>query len=72
MWNVAAEQLLHQCAKARAAGGDFPTIWHSVLKSHPLVTGLPTQDVRDGEALIVVHLWTGQRLACSTQGFRFI
>jgi hypothetical protein len=36
------------------------------------VTGLPGHEVRDGEALIVVRLLTGEKLASSPLGFRFI
>lgn len=68
----AALDLLHQCEQARGCGSDFPTIWRTILKVHPLVTGLPGHEVRDGEALIVVRLLTGQRLASSSSGFRFI
>lgn len=68
----AALDLLHQCELARGRGSDFPTIWLTILKAHPLVTGLPGHEVRDGEALIVVRLLTGERLASSPHGFRFI
>lgn len=52
----APEDLLARCEEARRAGSDFPTIWLSILKSHPLVTGLPRHLVRDGKAIIVVKL----------------
>lgn len=68
----AALDLLHQCELARGRGSDFPTIWLTILRTHPLVTGLPGHEVRNGEALIVVRLLTGEKLASSPLGFRFI
>ncbi|MBL8547845.1 MAG: hypothetical protein JNL81_15370 [Hyphomonadaceae bacterium] len=72
MNDASAVDLLGQCEQARTAGRDFPTIWNTILKRHPLVRGLPGHEVRDGQALIVVQLFSGQKLACSTQGFRFL
>ena len=68
----AATQLLRQCADAHAAGVDFPTVWNTILKRHPLVGGLPGHEIRGGEALIVVRLRTGQRLASSSLGFSLL
>lgn len=69
MSDASALELLRQCEEARVAGRDFPTIWSTILKRHPLVKGLPGHEIREGEALIVVHLLTGQRLASATGGF---
>jgi hypothetical protein len=35
--------LLQKCTTAVRDGSDFPTIWHNILKSHPLVVGVPIQ-----------------------------
>jgi len=35
--------LLQKCIEAVRGGSDFPTIWHDILKGHPLVTGVPVQ-----------------------------
>jgi hypothetical protein len=50
--------LLGKCLAAREEGADFPTVWHDILKGHPLVKGLPVQ--RDGG--LEIALITGQRL----------
>ena len=39
-------QLLESCRAGKAAGMDFPTIWHEILKPHPLVMGPPISTVR--------------------------
>jgi len=45
---------------------DFPTLWHEVLKPHPLVIGPPVQTVRDGRIRMEVHLLTGGAIAFDT------
>lgn len=68
-----AEKLLARCEEARQRGDDFPTIWHGILKGHPLVLGLPQHQIQDQEALIVVNLINGQRLLSSSQrGFTLL
>jgi hypothetical protein len=47
-------------------------VWNTILKRHPLVGGLPGHEIRGGEALIVVQLRTGQRLASSSLGFSLL
>ena len=39
---------------------------------HPLVIGLPSHEIRDGAPLMVIQLWTGQKLVSSTSGFELI
>lgn len=65
-----ADDLLARCERARLDGKDFPTIWISILRNHPLVIGLPQHDVRDGEALIVIRLIGGRALLSFRSGFR--
>lgn len=35
--------LLQKCVSAVREGSDFPSIWHDILKGHPLVIGVPVQ-----------------------------
>lgn len=65
----ASQDLLARCEQARRAGSDFPTIWLTILKSHPLVTGLPRHLVRDGRAIIVVKLLDRYELLSSHDRF---
>jgi hypothetical protein len=61
--------LLAQCERAHREGRDFPGIWTSILKAHPLVSGLPRHEIDKGEALILVALLTGEDLVSSRRGF---
>lgn len=45
---------------------DFPTMWHDVLKPHPLVIGPPVQTVRDGRIRMEVRLISGAAIAFDT------
>lgn len=72
MDDASALNLLSECEEARAAGRDFPTIWNTLLKRHPLVRGIPGCEVRGGEAFIVVQLLSGQKLASSMRGFSLL
>ena len=64
-----SEDLLRVCEAAHSEGRDFPTVWNTLLKRHPLVIGLPTHEVTNGEARIVIRLITGQKLLSSARGF---
>jgi len=58
-------ELLEQCATARMAGLDFPTIWAIILRVHPLVGGA-SEHVTDGERTwLEVPLINGDRLVFS-------
>jgi hypothetical protein len=69
MNDASAASLLRQCEEAHAAGRDFPTIWNTTLRRHPLINGKPGHEIRGGDAFIVVRLLSGQKLASSTRGF---
>jgi len=56
------EQLVAACERARLEGKDFPTVWRTVLRPHPLVIGLPTHEASGGEARIVISLRTGNKI----------
>ena len=52
-------KLVAQCQAAQAAGADFPTLWHEVLRQSPIVIGPPVQTVRDGRIRLEIRLVTG-------------
>jgi hypothetical protein len=54
--------LIKRCIAARDAKGDFPTIWKTVLHSHPLVANIPVQTVSEGRAQLEIRLTTDHRL----------
>jgi hypothetical protein len=65
-----ATDLLHECTAAKAAGADFPTIWQTILKSHPLVMGPPVQRLEGHEAVLEICLINGQRIVLDQHGYR--
>jgi hypothetical protein len=54
--------LVKRCIAARNAQADFPTVWKTVLQSHPLVASIPVHMINDGRAQLEVRLITGHRL----------
>lgn len=60
MQKVAA--LLEHCNGLLDDGADFPTIWYSVLKAHPLVASVPIQGLRGGKPALCIRLATAQSL----------
>ena len=65
-----ASDLLRKCLAARRAGDDFPTVWQTVLKGHPLVVGVPFQRIENDQPLLEIRLITGQRLILDDKGYR--
>ena len=60
-----ANDLLIRCTAAARGGADFPAVWNSILKGHPLVVSLPVQTVTDDmRSQLEVRLINGQRLTC--------
>ncbi len=56
---VMPSELVRRCVQAHRQGADFPTIWHSVLKGHELVAGLPRQRFAGARAVLEIPLITG-------------
>jgi hypothetical protein len=55
--------LLIRCTAAARGGADFPAVWNSILKGHPLVVSSPVQSVTDDmRSQFEVRLINGQRL----------
>jgi hypothetical protein len=55
-------ELLKTCIAAREAGQDFPTIYETVIRPHPLRLG-SLRSATDGESIwLDVALSTGERL----------
>jgi hypothetical protein len=66
-----ARDLIHDCEHASRGGADFPTIWHTNIKRHPLVRGVPIQRLNDHGTYLEVPLITGQSLIVEVDGRRF-
>jgi hypothetical protein len=56
------ENLARTCTDALRAGVDFPTLWNTVLKSHPLVAGNPIQRLAGGRPFLEIPLVRGRCL----------
>jgi hypothetical protein len=68
---VASDHLLAKCAASIGSGDDFPTIWQTILRGHPLVLGPPVQGVSGGRLRLEVFLITGQRLVFDSTSKEF-
>jgi len=60
-------ELLTKCRAAQAAGMDFPTMWHQLLKPNPLVIGPPVQTVRGGRIQLETRLMSGGYIAFDSE-----
>lgn len=61
--------LLESCRRAQREGQDFPTIWRTILRPHRLVISLPSHEIINGEACIVIRLGNGRRLLSRVDSF---
>jgi hypothetical protein len=65
--------LVQHCTDRRVAGADFPTVWHTVLRRHPLVAGPPIQMSDGTRTWLEIPLTTGHRLVHDTAtGYRLL
>ena len=65
-----ARNLLQSCVAAKHAGADFPTVWQTILRGHPLVIGPPVSRLDGGAAILEVSLIDGQRIVHDHAGYR--
>jgi hypothetical protein len=56
---IMTSELVRKCAQALGQGADFPTIWHTVLKGHELVGGIPRQRFEGSRSLLEIPLVNG-------------
>jgi hypothetical protein len=66
-----ADELARVCTDAVRRGNDFPTIWNTLLKKHPLVEGIPQQRLEGNRSFLDIRLITGERLVFESEGKRF-
>jgi hypothetical protein len=57
-----AHDLVRDCNKAMRRGVDFPTLWQTLIKPHPLVIGVPVQRLDRDLAYLEVPLLRGDWL----------
>jgi hypothetical protein len=56
------KDLARICTEAVRAGADFHIVWHTLLKGHPLVEGIPRERLEGERRLLDIPLITGERL----------
>ena len=66
-----AHDLAQQCTELVRGGNDFPDIWITMLKRHPLVDGIPQSKMLGGRAVLEIRLSTGERLLFDGDAKRF-
>lgn len=54
--------LVRRCNEAMSGGADFPTIWHEIIKGHPLVASRPIQRHDGTRAYLEIRMLNGQSL----------
>ena len=62
MPNERADDLARQCTDMVRKGESFPMVWHSSLKAHPLVDGIPRQTFDGKRTVLEIRLTTGELL----------
>jgi len=63
------DDLLRKCVDAHGRGADFPTVWQTILKGHPLIAGVPISHIVRGEPVLSVPLITRQHLDYTERGY---
>ncbi len=66
-----AVDLARACTDLIRKGNDFPTIWATKLKRHPLVKDVPHQRHDGARALLDIRLITGERIVFDADARRF-
>jgi hypothetical protein len=69
--NEKASDLARSCTELVRKGNDFPTIWTTKLRVHPLVDGIPHQRVTGTRTLLDIRLITGERLVFDGDARKF-
>jgi hypothetical protein len=55
-------ELLTKCNDAMRGGIDFPTLWHTIIKPHPTVAGVPVQRWDGHRTYLEIPLLRGDSL----------
>jgi hypothetical protein len=60
------DDLIQRCNEAMCNGVDFPTLWHTVIKPHPSVVGVPVQRLDGNRTYLEIPLLRGDWLVVDT------
>ena len=66
-----AQDLAVLCTELVQKGNDFPTVWATALKSHPLVNGIPEFRIEGKRPVLVIRLITGAWLLFDSESKKF-
>jgi hypothetical protein len=64
---MSPHDLVRMCNDAMRGGVDFPTLWHTVIRPHPAVIGVPVQRLDGDRTYLEVPLLRGEWLVVDTQ-----
>jgi hypothetical protein len=65
---IGMNDLVENCNEAMRGGIDFPTLWHTVIKPHPSVIGVPVQRLDGARTYLEIPLLRGDWLVVDTDG----
>jgi hypothetical protein len=63
-----SDDLLRNCNEAMRRGVDFPTLWHTIIKPHPAVAGVPVQRLDGNHTYLEIPLLRGDWLVVDPEG----
>jgi hypothetical protein len=66
-----AQDLADFCTELVRKGNDFPTVWTTMLKNHPLVNGIPASKLEGGRPVLEIRLVTGGLLVFDSESKNF-
>jgi hypothetical protein len=65
--SISPHDLVKSCNEAMDCGVDFPTLWHTVIKPHPAVVGVPVQRLEGNRTYLEVPLLRGDWLVVDAE-----
>jgi hypothetical protein len=65
------DDLARLCTEVVRKGEDFPTVWQTLLKGHPLVDGIPRSRMDGNRSVLEIRLITGEWLVFDGDAKRF-
>jgi hypothetical protein len=65
---MSAQELVMKCNDALRSGADFPTLWHTIIKSHPTVAGVPVQRWDGRRTYLEIPLLRGDCIIVDMEG----
>lgn len=64
---MSRSELVEKCNEAMRSGVDFPTLWHTIIKPHPVVIGPPVQRLDGNRTYLEIPLLRGDWLVVNNE-----